>query len=421
MSIYLDRYAYQPLAIEIQPHTNTGLIVVIPVYKEPDIIPTLESLKDCALPDTHTEVLIIINEPEHCDNSIRELNAKTYSIAKTWIDKNSVNGISFYVSKITLPRKNAGVGLARKAGMDEAVRRFETIGNEEGIILCYDSDCTCAPTYLKNIYHTFKEKDLFGASIHFEHPTENLSALEKEGIEQYELHLRYYVNALRNAGYPYAFHTIGSSMAVRSDIYKKAGGMNKRKAGEDFHFLHKIIPYGNFDEITTTTVYPEARISDRVPFGTGKAMNEWINTSKQHFLSYHPEIFKHIKFLLKQVPNYYKSKSVEDKIKDLHPTVLEYLIQENFIEAVEEINKQSRTPETYLHRWFLWFNGLKALHLVHYLRDHTYPSIPVIEAASQLLELESTSPEILLNRYRELDKSFTAEKISLKHLYSGFL
>ena len=36
-----------------------------------------------------------------------------------------------------------GVGLARKTGMDEAVRRFNAINNPEGIILNLDADCTC--------------------------------------------------------------------------------------------------------------------------------------------------------------------------------------------------------------------------------------------------------------------------------------
>src|SRR5213594_3575687 len=89
-----------------------------------------------------------------------------------------------------------------------------------------------------------------------------------EAIAAYELHLRYYVRALRYAGFPYAHHTIGSCMAVRADVYKKQGGMNKRQAGEDFYFLQKIIPLGHFTDLTETKVIPSSRPSDRVPFGT---------------------------------------------------------------------------------------------------------------------------------------------------------
>ena len=84
-----------------------------------------------------------------------------------------------------------------------------------------------------------------GCSIYFEHPLHGpLEPKVYEAIAAYELHLRYYVQALRYAAFPYAHHTIGSSMAVRADAYAKQGGMNKRQAGEDFYFLHKIIPLG---------------------------------------------------------------------------------------------------------------------------------------------------------------------------------
>jgi len=117
-----------------------------------------------------------------------------------------------------------------------------------------------------------------GCSIYFEHPIagNEFEANIYEGIINYELHLRYYYQALKYCGLQYAFHTVGSSMVVRSSAYQKQGGMNKRKAGEDFYFIHKIIALGNFSELNSTVVYPSPRISDRVPFGTGKAIGDWI-------------------------------------------------------------------------------------------------------------------------------------------------
>ena len=43
--------------------------------------------------------------------------------------------------------KGWGVGLARKTGMDEAVRRFDIINNPEGVILSLDADCTVEHNY----------------------------------------------------------------------------------------------------------------------------------------------------------------------------------------------------------------------------------------------------------------------------------
>ena len=98
----------------------------------------------------------------------------------------------------------------------------------------------------------------------------------------YELHLRYLNLFSRFTGFPYAYHTIGSCFGVRAETYASQGGMNKRKAGEDFYFLHKIIPLGEFREINNTCVIPSPRESDRVPFGTGAAIGKYLFRGIRH-------------------------------------------------------------------------------------------------------------------------------------------
>ena len=83
-----------------------------------------------------------------------------------------------------------------------------------------------------------------------------------------------------HALFPFAFHTIGSSMAVRASSYMRQGGMNKRKAGEDFYFQQKIIPLCGFTECNSTVVYPSPRPSYRVPFGTGRAMLGYLQNGE---------------------------------------------------------------------------------------------------------------------------------------------
>src|SRR5262249_26021974 len=159
-------------------------------------------------------------------------------------------------------------------GMDEALRRFDAVERPGGVIVGFDADCRCERNYLTAIERHFeRNSNSPGCSIYFEHPLNGpLEPAIYEAIAEYELHLRYYVQALRFGGFPHAFHTIGSSMAVRAGVYRKQGGMNKRKAGEDFYFLHKIIPLGGFTNLVETRVIPSPRASDRVPFGTGKAV-----------------------------------------------------------------------------------------------------------------------------------------------------
>ncbi len=68
--------------------------------------------------------------------------------------------------------------------------------------------------------------------------------------------------------------------------------MNKRKAGEDFYFIQKIIELGNYTELNTTGVIPSPRISNRVPFGTGKAIGDWVKQGSEEYFTYHPQTFR---------------------------------------------------------------------------------------------------------------------------------
>ena len=62
--------------------------------------------------------------------------------------------------------------------------------------------------------------------------------------------------------------------------------MNRKKAGEDFYFLQKLFDAGHFSECNTTRVIPSPRPSDRVIFGTGPAIREYLETAVS--LTFHP-------------------------------------------------------------------------------------------------------------------------------------
>ena len=52
--------------------TDLNIIVVIPCFNEPDIIPTLNALNNCQKPKTAVEVIIVVNSSEIHDNLIKE-------------------------------------------------------------------------------------------------------------------------------------------------------------------------------------------------------------------------------------------------------------------------------------------------------------------------------------------------------------
>ncbi|WP_222933101.1 glycosyltransferase family 2 protein, partial [Fulvivirga aurantia] len=341
MSIYLERYAFPNQLIESKPKENLALVVTIPCYNEQSLLPCLHSLKNCQLPEgISIEVLVIINESENEAESISNVNQRCFEEAKLWTKDNSTPALSFYILHEKLPKKHAGVGLARKMIMDEATRRLDAAGKPNGVIVCFDADCTCADNYLTEIYNFFEHNPKSpGASIYFEHPLEGpFEECVYSAIVDYELFLRFYVNALRFADFPHAFETIGSSMAVRASAYQKQGGMNKRKAGEDFYFLHKIIPLGHFGEINATYVFPSPRKSDRVPFGTGRAVNQWLLENKLE--TYALETFVDLKAFNQLVPTIYEH-SLKTIWKDLPQSMADFIDQYNLQSEIDKINAGS--------------------------------------------------------------------------------
>ena len=73
-------------------------------------------------------------------------------------------------------------------------------------------------------------------------------------------------------------------MAVRVDAYCRMGGMNRKKLEKTFIFLQV---FGNWQvrRVKKALVFPSSRKSNRVPFGTGKAVNQII-LNNQNFQTY---------------------------------------------------------------------------------------------------------------------------------------
>ena len=237
-------------------------------------------------------------------------------------------------------------------------------------------------------------------------------------ITQYELHLRYYLQSLRSTLYPYAFHTVGSSMAVRADVYCKEGGMNRRQAGEDFYFIQKFAQRGNFSECNTTCVRPSPRSSDRVPFGTGRAVSQLLKGTEP-LTTYHPEPFRMLRTLFEGLDEMYKEQDTkgedtkgeeEDSIPGLTSLLSDFLKTQSFSAALTEIRSNSASLPAFRKRFWRWFSMFRIMKFLHFARERGYEDIPVEEAAMRFLKLKKTEPqeqtlEQLLLKFRELDCS----------------
>ena len=374
MNAYLKKYGFQAPKIKLPPSKNLRIIIVIPCFNEPDLISSLQALNSAEQASCDVEVIVVLNSGEDHSNEIKRQNQQTAAAFAQLVDQLESHIQYHLIHESNLPKKHAGVGLARKIGMDEAVARFEQLG-EDGIIVCFDADAGCDKNYLKAIESHFQHhKQSPGAAIYFEHPLAGQDHDGKiyEAITSYELHLRYYVACQRYLKLPYAFHTVGSSMAVRSSAYKKQGGMNKRKAGEDFYFLHKIIALGNFSEINTTKVIPSPRVSDRVPFGTGKAVGDRIADDKDPYVTYNFEIFKKIESSLRHLSEWYQ--------EDFTVVDLPGLDREKLL----EIKSHTSSYVSFIKRFYVWFDAFRLLKVVHHFRDNGYPNQPIQDMVKKM-------------------------------------
>ncbi|MDR1173151.1 MAG: glycosyltransferase family 2 protein [Bacteroidales bacterium] len=410
---YLAKHQFVP-AISHLPETAPRMIVVMPSYREPALLRSLESLYRCRRPLCFTEVIVVINHPEHAPGDAKRQNEESLHDARQWAMQHNDRRLQFHVIyKPDVAEKSAGVGYARKTGMDEAVYRFLQSGVEDGVISGFDADSACDENYLEEIERTFfGGKPVNGASIYYEHPLEGneYDASVYDGAVLYELHLRYLNLALRYTGFPYACHTVGSSFAVRASAYVKQGGMNKRKAGEDFHFLRKIIPLGDYVEINTTRVIPSPRQSDRVPFGTGASIRRWMDSGQSALLTYPLEPFEDLKQLFAVAPLFFKAGTADiaGLCSSLSPPLRDYLLQNSYMEHIAQANANSASREAFAKRFFGWFDGLKT---VKYLNDscrQVYGKQPPETAAARLLqelgyESDCTAREIL-HAYRNIER-----------------
>lgn len=410
---YLAKHGFKP-AIEAEPLAGSGICVVIPCYNEPWLTDSLQSLWDCSWPSVPVEVIVVVNSPENSPQEIVTRNLDTLKEANQWIAAHQDDRFRFHlIHKPDFPEKFAGVGLARKTGMDEAVYRLNKAGSPKGIIACFDADATCQPNYLTGIEKHFKKfPKTPGASVYFEHPLSG-SAFETSiytGICLYELHLRYLNQALRYSGHPHAFHTVGSSMAVRADAYVKQGGMNKRQAGEDFYFLQKFIALGNFTEINTSTVYPSPRESSRVPFGTGASMLKW--KTENTMLTYSLKAYDDIREFIRLSPEFFSvsQENVAPLLSSLPPILRDFLTANEFTKELESVRNNSASAETFRDRFFRWFNAFRVIKYLNYSHERFYAKCDILQEASSLagklnLECTSSEPEKLLEYYRNMDRS----------------
>lgn len=389
---YFLRYKSYPRIFEDIPFTGLDAIIVIPCYDDGFIFDTLVSLERSLTGNINIEVIVIVNSGENSDPEIAEINKSIFNGLN--ILKNSGNYSFKLLPAIfeNIPRKEAGVGNARKLGMDEAIRRFTDIDKPDGIIISLDADCLVNIDYLKLIIDVFRsDASLNGLVIQYQHDFDKLryTAETIEACKLYEIYLRYFRLALKMTGFPDYFHTIGSCFAVKANSYVRVGGISRRKGGEDFYFLHKLAQMGGVGQITKPVVYPSPRISERVPFGTGPTVKNIIK-DKQYKV-YNFNLF----FILQEFYNHFELINSNEKyLMDNIPfEILDFVGKNKLIDIISECENNSQGKQNFIKRLYSKFDAFFIIKFLNSFNEESkYPPSDVLKAAKYLLEFYEVNP-----------------------------
>jgi hypothetical protein len=430
--LYLERYGSGSVKGLPEPDPDLFLIVTIPAFKEPGLAGSLHSLLACDPPGVKWEIIVNINYPEYSRADVVETSRQSLAAAQQINDNLMRNDVSIHcLWNPDMPARHAGVGLARKMAMDQAVFRFNAVGRKDGVILSFDADSACSPDYMKKIVEFYQRKPrAHTANIYFEHPLRgDLNPKIYHSIAQYELYLRYMRLAVEATGHPHSMHTVGSSFSVRARTYIRVNGMGRDKAGEDFYFLHKCIHLRNFWELHEMTVYPSSRESDRVSFGTGASITRQIQ-NEEVLDVYCLESFQPMTELFGRVGEYWEmarisqlhnsqpitdNRQLDAEWEKISIGLAEFMKGKHASLKIQEMQRDSASESTFRDKFFAWFNGFMILKYLNESHKKYYSKSPVLVEASKLAEIlgirKAESAADLLENYREFEKSRGNRKI----------
>ncbi|NQT76765.1 MAG: hypothetical protein HQ565_03550 [Bacteroidetes bacterium] len=256
--------------------------------------------------------------------------------------------------------KDLGVGWARKVVMDALLEE----AGEDGLIITLDGDTDFNKNYFSSVLENFNEHpEAVGLSVPYYH---KLTGREEEdrAILRYEIYMRNYAVNLWRISNPYSFTALGSAMALPVHAYKAIGGMSPKKSGEDFYFLQKLRKYGLLLTWNEEKVYPAARFSDRVFFGTGPAMIKGAAGDWESYPVYHHTLFDKVHETYKAFPALF----LEDVPVPMDRFFTDALKQDNIWDP---LRKNAKTPEQFLRACSEKVDGLRILQYLKHAQKET--------------------------------------------------
>lgn len=304
------------------------LHIAIPVMDELEYLPqTLQSIEASVFSGKSSSrrpymVYVCVNQPddwwddtaEH--RRICESNAALLRVLGECCPDHPVVVIDRSSKGCGWTGKNFGVGWARKVLFDHIL----SVAAPDDLIVSMDADTQFGPDYLQSLLDTFAaHPEWVALSAPYYHRITGDEGTDR-AILHYEIYMRNYAINMLRIGSPYSFTAIGSAIVVRAEALRKIGGITPVKSGEDFYLVQKLTKMGTVGSWNAESVYPAARFSDRVFFGTGPAMSKAASGDLSSYPIYHHSFFAKVAATYSLTEELYHH--------DLHSEFLDFLQQQ---------------------------------------------------------------------------------------------
>ena len=386
---YSERYSVAPKIFDDNPRSDTGIIVVIPCYDDEFVFTTLQSLDSAKVPSCSVEVIVVVNSAEDTEVAVVDKNRRIYDLlCEKKYSYHNFSLLSYIIEGV--PHKIAGVGNARKVGMDESVWRYASIEKPRGVIVSLDADCLVSEDYFTEIYTRFycSNDKPNACTLQYRHNFDEKIYSEQEisACRKYEMYLRYFRLAQKVAGIPVCMHTIGSCLAVTAETYAKMGGMSRRQAGEDFYFLQKLAQQSPVAAICKPIVFPSPSVSERVPFGTGRSVKKIIDTGIC-------KVYNFGLFLL--LKNFYSNfaELFDNKQCVIPKEIVDFVGEQKFYALVDECRRNTSERRNFVKRMFAKFDVFFMIRFLNGFGDQSdYAPVEVEDATCELLDYYGITP-----------------------------
>ena len=395
---YLAQYSLRLGSLPEMPQSWRH-VMVVPCYDEaPDFISRWQAIYS----DTSLLIVLVLNRPEGGEHTANEPVRKALAgnTTKTFEQGYSLSQLNNACSVLCVdleilegptPTKE-GVGRARRIGCDLALQLQRTGAINTDWIYSGDADAI----WPADLFNTPWPDEASAVAVPFSHrfykadkhqsPSELAIA---RATQLYELKIHHYALHLQAINSPYGFHTLGSSCLFRATAYAAVRGVPLRSAAEDFYLLNKLAKVGPVHGAQGNGVTITPRLSTRVPFGTGPAVEKLLAAEDV----WHEPLFYDARCfdVMGRLSVLFDAWAETPEANTFDQLVAEFssgvatdlhalLNQWGYQKALAHIHQAGAGALQRKSHTITWLDGFKTLKIIHLLRDHHYPNLSCIQS-----------------------------------------